>query len=505
MVAAERGGGAWAGMDDLAHARPGAPARGGTAPLGEAASLVAQGLRRPALAAVWVSLAGLCLEAPVVAVGLWFAQYAATPAPAFAALPAAGLAAAGALAACLLLAATGGYGPRRLGRPGASLAQAALALAPPFIAVAATRPEVPLSAALPPALAALALSVAPLRLGGGLAVRWALEAGLLHRRAAVAGGGAPAAALIRGLAARPGSDLRIVGLFDDRDDRRSPPQVLGVAKIGDYDDLIGFVRTAEIDMVIVALPLEAEARINWLLDAFRVLPVEVRLSTYSRDFAFAGAGGDPLRGALRRSFAPGRRLTKRAFDLVVGTAALVALSPVMLAAAIAIRLETPGPILFRQRRHGYNHRVIEVLKFRSMHHASADPDARRVVSRDDKRVTRVGRFLRRSSIDELPQLWNVLRGELSLVGPRPHAVDAVSSAQERFERIVDGYSARHRLPPGITGWAQIHGWRGEIDDPAKLAARFAHDLWYIENWSPWLDLRILLRTPLSLLDSRGAY
>lgn len=487
-------------MDDLAHRHVDTPAG-----LGEAASLVARGLRRPALAPVWIAVVAACVEVPVVAVALWFAQYAATPTAGFDAVQAAGIAILGALVAFFLLVASRSYDPRRLDCQSASLRRAALAQAGPFLAVVALHPEVPMAQAVVPALLAMLAAIVPLRLAAAAAIRWALEAGLLQRRAVIAGGGRHAMDLIRGLAARPGNDLRIVGLFDDRDDQRSPPQVLGVPKIGGYDDLIGFVRASEIDMVIVALPLEAEERINWLLDAFRVLPVEVRLSSYSRNFAFAQPGRDPLLSALRRSFGPERRLTKRAFDIVVGAAAFVLLSPVMLLAAVAIRLETPGPILFRQRRHGYNHRVIEVLKFRSMHHASADPAARRIVSRDDPRVTRVGRFLRRSSIDELPQLWNVLRGDLSLVGPRPHAVDAVSSGQERFERLVDGYSARHRLPPGITGWAQINGWRGEIDDPAKLAARFAHDLWYIENWSIWLDIRILLRTPLSLLDPRGAY
>jgi len=134
-----------------------------------------------------------------------------------------------------------------------------------------------------------------------------------------------------------------------------------------------------------------------------------------------------------------------------------------------------------------------------------DPHARRIVTRDDPRVTRVGRVLRRTSIDELPQLFNVLRGDLSLVGPRPHALDALTSRQERFTSIVDCYSARHRLPPGITGWAQIHGFRGEVDVPAKLRDRVEHDLYYIENWSMWLDLLILLRTPLSLFRNKVAY
>ena len=166
---------------------------------------------------------------------------------------------------------------------------------------------------------------------------------------------------------------------------------------------------------------------------------------------------------------------------------------------------SPGPILFRQPRHGYNHRPVEVWKFRSMYAGDCDPAARRIVTRDDPRVTRVGRVIRRWSIDELPQLFNVLSGELSLVGPRPHALDAVSSRQESFEAIVDGYAARHKVRPGITGWAQVNGWRGEIDDPEALRRRVEHDLHYIENWSIWLDLRILAMTPLRLLDTRKAY
>ena len=140
-----------------------------------------------------------------------------------------------------------------------------------------------------------------------------------------------------------------------------------------------------------------------------------------------------------------------------------------------------------------------------MYHAQSDPTARQVVRKGDARVTRVGRFLRKSSIDELPQLFNVLMGDLSLVGPRPHVLNAVSSRQEAFEAIVDGYAARHKVRPGVTGWAQIHGWRGEIDDPEALQKRVEHDLRYIENWSIWLDLYILAVTPLRLLDTRNAY
>ena len=170
-----------------------------------------------------------------------------------------------------------------------------------------------------------------------------------------------------------------------------------------------------------------------------------------------------------------------------------------------MKLDSPGPVIFRQKRHGFNNQVVQIFKFRSLYHHMSDPDAKQIVTKGDKRVTRVGNFIRKSSIDELPQLFNVLRGELSLVGPRPHAVHAQSSQNETFTAIVDGYFGRHKVKPGITGWAQIKGWRGEIDQPEKLKKRYEHDLYYIENWSIWFDLRILLTTPISLFRSDGAY
>ena len=468
--------------------------------LGEGAARVADQLRRPALSPVWVACGALALDIPALSVALWFAQYAVGD-PGFDPVAAALRGVALAALAGALLAGSGGYGPRRLRSAPRSLRRAALAVLPAGAALVWAEGW---GAALPAALA-LAAVLLPLRAGFAVALGWALETGLVQRRAIVAGGGANAAELIRGLAARPDNDVQVHGLFDDRDDVRSPPQVLAVPKLGDYDDLLAFVRRAEIDMVIVTLPLSAQDRINWLLERLRVLPLDIRLSAFSGDYAFRDDGHQPLVAARGPSFAPPRRLAKRAFDTAFAAVAIAGLSPVMAAVALAVRLEGPGPVIFRQRRHGYNDRVIEVWKFRSLRHADADPDGRRIVTRDDERVTRVGRILRRSSMDELPQLFNVLRGDLSLVGPRPHALDARSSASEPFERMVEGYSARHRLPPGITGWAQIHGLRGEIDRPEALRARFEHDLYYIENWSLWLDLRILLRTPLSLLSGRSAY
>ena len=174
--------------------------------------------------------------------------------------------------------------------------------------------------------------------------------------------------------------------------------------------------------------------------------------------------------------------------------------------ALAIKLDSPGPVLFRQKRFGFNNERIDVFKFRSMYHEHSDPLAAKVVTRNDTRVTRVGRFIRKTSLDELPQLFNVVfKSNLSLVGPRPHAVQG--KLQSRlFDEAVDGYFARHRVKPGITGWAQINGWRGEVDTDEKIQKRVEFDLYYIENWSVLFDLYIVLKTPISLITkSENAY
>jgi Undecaprenyl-phosphate glucose phosphotransferase len=314
---------------------------------------------------------------------------------------------------------------------------------------------------------------------------------------------------VQNLAQAPGNDIRVFGIFDDRDDSRSPPVVVGLPKLGTLTALLAFARTAEIDIVIITLPLSAERRIREILKALQILPVDVRLSDFATDAGFrrrsSWDGQSGLIEVMSRPLRDGELLVKRTLDIVGATAGLVMLSPILILTALAIRLDTPGPILFRQPRHGYNHRPVEVWKFRSMYAGDCDPSARRIVSRDDPRVTRVGRVIRRWSIDELPQLFNVLTGQLSLVGPRPHALAAVSSRQEAFEELVEGYAARHRVRPGITGWAQVNGLRGEIDDPQSLRARVEHDLYYIENWSIWFDLYVLAMTPLRLADARGAY
>ncbi|MBI2719884.1 MAG: undecaprenyl-phosphate glucose phosphotransferase [Rhizobiales bacterium] len=357
-------------------------------------------------------------------------------------------------------------------------------------------------------IAGLALLIC-YRAATALLVRHWNRNGQLDRRAVLVGGGAPAADLVRALEASRNIDVAVVGVFDDRDDNRSPATIGALPKLGNVSELLDFVRRARIDVLIVTLPLAAEERLLQILKRLWVLPVDIRLSAYSqklfyRPRAYSYIGNVPFLDVFDKPLGDWGRLLKAIEDKLIAAAAMALLSPVMLLVALAIRLESRGPVLFRQKRYGFNNELIEVLKFRSMYHDMRDADAARLVTKDDRRVTRVGRFIRRTSLDELPQLFNVLRGELSLVGPRPHATKA-KAADRLYNDVVDGYFARHKVKPGITGWAQINGWRGETDTADKLQRRVEHDLYYIENWSLALDLLILWRTPWSLLKGDGAY
>jgi Undecaprenyl-phosphate glucose phosphotransferase len=338
--------------------------------------------------------------------------------------------------------------------------------------------------------------------------RWGRN-GRMERRAVIVGGGKYAEGLIRSLEQQGDNDIRICGIFDDRDDQRSPTVVAGYPKLGTISELIEFARQARIDMLIVALPLTAETRVLTMLKKLWVLPVDIRLSAHSnklqfRPRAYSHIGAVPLLDIFDKPIREWDSVAKRAFDIFFSLIAIVLLSPFMLMTAIAIKLDSKGPVLFKQKRHGFNNEEIEVLKFRSMYADQSDPTAKLAVSKGDPRVTKVGRFIRKTSIDEFPQFFNALRGDLSLVGPRPHAVSA-QSRDRMFNDVVEGYFARHRVKPGVTGWAQINGWRGEIDTDDKIKMRTEYDLYYIENWSLWLDLKILLLTPLRLLNTENAY
>jgi Undecaprenyl-phosphate glucose phosphotransferase len=338
--------------------------------------------------------------------------------------------------------------------------------------------------------------------------RWARD-GRLERRAVIVGGGKNAEDLIMSLEAQADNDIRICGIFDDRKGDRSPPMVAGYPKLGTIAELVEFGRRARIDMLIVSLPISAESRVLSLLKKVWILPVDIRLSAHTnklrfRPRSYSYVGSVPFLDVFDKPIADWDSVIKRGFDIFFSLLALVMLSPVMLAAAISIKLESKGPVIFRQKRFGFNNEVIEVLKFRSMFTDMADHDAKQAVTKNDPRVTRIGRFIRKTSIDELPQLINVLKGELSLVGPRPHAVNA-HTENKLWDEVVDGYFGRHKVKPGVTGWAQINGWRGEVDNEIKIRNRVEHDLYYIENWSVLFDLYILMITPFKLLNTENAY
>ncbi len=338
--------------------------------------------------------------------------------------------------------------------------------------------------------------------------RWARN-GVMERRAVIVGGGQAAKDLIRALEMQPDNDIRICGIFDDRGTARSPTVVAGYPKLGTFAELVEFARLARIDMLIIALPLSAEERILHLLRKLWVLPVDIRLAAHSnslrfRPRAYSHVGAVPMLDILDKPIRDWDSVAKRIFDIVFSLLALAVLWPVMIAAAVAIKATSKGPVFFVQERHGFNNEIIRVLKFRSMYTEMSDPTAKRAVTKNDPRVTPVGRFLRKSSIDELPQFFNALRGDLSLVGPRPHAVLA-QTHDRKYSEIVEGYFARHRVKPGVTGWAQINGLRGEVDTDEKIKLRTAYDLYYIENWSLLFDLKILFLTPFRLLNTENAY
>jgi len=336
-----------------------------------------------------------------------------------------------------------------------------------------------------------------------------LRNGVLERRAVIVCGGKAAQDLIRSLESQPDNDIRILGIFDDRLDHRSPELIAGYPKLGTIAELVEFTRLAQVDMLIISLPLTAEQRILDVLKKLWILPLDIRIAAHAsklrfRPRSYSHVGRMAMLDVFDKPIRDWDSVAKRAFDLFFGVTAIVCLWPIMLAAAIAVKMTSKGPIFFMQKRHGFNNEIINVYKFRSMFTDMGDQTATKAVSKGDPRVTPVGRFLRKSSIDELPQLFNVLVGNLSLVGPRPHAV-AARTHDRIYNQIVEGYFGRHRVKPGVTGWAQINGWRGEIDTDEKIKFRTVYDLHYIENWSLMFDLKILFMTPFRLLNTENAY
>jgi Undecaprenyl-phosphate glucose phosphotransferase len=343
-----------------------------------------------------------------------------------------------------------------------------------------------------------------------LAVRRWTQEGRLTRRTVIVGGGEIGAHVIEELRRQKDTGVKIIGLFDDRGDDRTGSECAGERKLGTVDDLVEFGRRTRVDLVIFSLPISAESRILQMLKKLWVLPVDIRLAAHSnrlqfRPRSYSYIGKVPVLDVADRPIADWDVVMKWLFDKIVGGLMLLCALPAMALIALAIKLDSRGPVLFKQKRYGFNNDLIEVYKFRSMYVDAADASANKLVTKDDARVTRIGRIIRKASLDELPQLFNVVfKGNLSLVGPRPHAVNAKAETR-LYDEAVDGYFARHRVKPGITGWAQINGWRGETDTHEKIQQRVEHDLYYIENWSLLLDFYIVLRTPFALFKTENAY
>jgi Undecaprenyl-phosphate glucose phosphotransferase len=358
-------------------------------------------------------------------------------------------------------------------------------------------------------LGATSIYVLISRLVAGAWINRAYRQGRFHRRVAIVGGGKAADQAVELLEKDSNDVTEIVGLFDDRFDDRSPENIGWHRKLGNINDLSAFARSNRIDLIIVAIPMSAEKRLLHILNLLWELPVDIRISATASELklspsAYSYLGHLPLLNVFERPLSGWNAFMKDCLDRCLAASLLVILSPVLAAIGLAVKLDSKGPVIFRQKRFGFNNQVVEVLKFRSLYADQGDVRAQKLVTKDDPRVTRVGRFIRKSSLDELPQLVNVLRGELSLVGPRPHATQA-KAAGTLYEQVVEGYFARHKVKPGITGWAQINGWRGETDTREKLEQRVKHDLEYIDRWSLGLDLYILAKTPFSLLKTENAY
>jgi len=342
-----------------------------------------------------------------------------------------------------------------------------------------------------------------------LLVRMAIRRGRLRRRVALYGADAQGIAVIEHLSASDDAHYSLVGYYDDRY-QRVPTEIQGYHRRGGLAELEDAVERGYVDEVIIALPLAAVDRLTHIMD---------RMSRYSVTVLFAPdlamwrffdrpveiIGGAPMLRALEAPIEGWEGVAKFFEDRILGGILVFLCSPILLLAALAIRLDSPGPVFFRQPRRGWNGGIFTIYKFRTMRTDAADFAGDKQTTKDDPRVTRVGRFLRRTSIDELPQLFNVLNGDMSLVGPRPHALGTKAEGKP-FDEAVADYMRRYRVKPGITGWAQVNGWRGETDTNRKLLVRVRYDIEYIENWTIWFDLYILMLTPISLLfRSRNAY
>lgn len=335
-----------------------------------------------------------------------------------------------------------------------------------------------------------------------------VSSGVFARSVAIVGAGSEGQRLVAKLQRSNDPSFVVFGVFDDRQSR-IPASIDGISVLGTTNDLLRFAQCNSVDEVIVALPLDAEERIRAMFDKLKGVALDLRLSVepVTQRYPVRGMsclGDVPLLAIIDRPLKHWSSAAKWLEDKIVAGISLIFLAPLCALVAVAIKLDSPGPVFFVQERFGFNNDVIRVFKFRTMHVDCEDVSGAVRTTRNDPRVTRLGRILRWLSVDELPQLINVLRGDMSMVGPRPHAVAMRAGGRLYFD-AVEQYLQRHRVKPGITGWAQVNGLRGEVDTLEKGQARVAHDLYYIEHWSLWLDLKILLKTVGILACRENAY
>jgi putative colanic acid biosynthesis UDP-glucose lipid carrier transferase len=302
----------------------------------------------------------------------------------------------------------------------------------------------------------------------------------------------------------PNLFMQVHGFFDDRTDDRHPQQMPHPI-LGKMGDIVAYVREHNIKMIFISQPISAQPRIRKLIDELQDTTASVYFlpDVYIFDLMqarFDNVGGMPVIAICETPFMGLNSTIKRASDLLLAAVILLLLAPLMLVIALAVKLTSPGPVIFRQRRYGLYGEKIIVYKFRSMTVAE-DGDTVVQAKKNDQRVTPIGAFLRRTSLDELPQFINVLQGRMSIVGPRPHAV----AHNEQYRKLIKGYMLRHKVKPGITGWAQVNGMRGETATLDKMEARIQYDLDYLRNWSLWLDLWIILKTVKVVLTRENAH
>ncbi len=331
-----------------------------------------------------------------------------------------------------------------------------------------------------------------------------------RRNMAIVGTGEQARKLINAIEASEHKPITVAGVYDA--ENRNNPEEISVSvseylRSGGLAALNNAARNGLVDDVLIALPWSQDEKIITIMEELRELPVNVYLASdlvgFRTEFKNPPShfGQLPLVQIVGKPMAGWDAIIKAMEDFVLAMIVFVLVAPIMLIIALVIKLDSPGPVFFRQKRVGFNNQIFDVYKFRTMFHQTTAPEVTQQAKKNDSRVTRVGKILRRSSLDELPQIFNVLNGTMSIVGPRPHALDH----NEEFSKRTKGYFARHRVKPGITGLAQVKGYRGETDTAEKLEGRVRNDNFYAENWSLTLDIWILLRTVVITVWGKNAY